>query len=661
MKKEIRLAKEKLSFLELLSEQYPNHNAACTEIINLSAILNLPKGTEHFVSDIHGEYEAFHHVMRNASGVIWEYIEELYGASIRENEKRQLALLICYPVRLLEKVRGSESNMSDFYRVMLLRMVRVCKRASSKYTRSKVRKAMPAEYEYILEELIHEDADRLHKHEYYNQIIDRIIGLGRAEAVIEKLAALILRLAVDHLHVIGDIYDRGPAAHLIMDDLCVYHSVDVQWGNHDINWMGAASGSFACICNVIRIAAKYNNLHTLEEGYGINLVPLAAFAMEAYKDDPCKCFALSDAEQSGVRDKDALLIARMHKAVTVLQFKAEAEIIRRNPGFGMDGRLLLHKINFIENTVEIDGVTYPLLDNSFPTVCVTDPYALTPDESNVLAKLRQSFLNCEKLQRHVRFLFNKGGMYKVYNGNLLFHGGIPMNPDGTLREVDFGGIPMHGRELFDAIDKACRQGYALRERDLSKTKTRGLDIMWYLWCGADSPLYGKDKMATFERYFIADESTRKESRDPYFILRNKRDVCVRILENFKLTHEDACIINGHVPVEIKKGENPVKAEGKLLNIDGGFAKAYQNVTGMAGYTLTYNSRGMALTAHKPFTSPGEIIRDESLDFSPREHINYNEKRIIVADTDGGKAILNKIESLQMLVQAYDEGLVKEEY
>ena len=655
--------KNDLSFLELLAEQYPSRNAACTEIINLSAILNLPKGTEHFISDIHGEYEAFDHVMKTASGVIWEYIDELYGSSIRKNEKQQLALLICYPARILEKARKDEGSISDFYRVVLLRMVRVCKRASSKYTRSKVRKAMPQEFAYILEELIHEDADRLHKHEYYNQIVDRIIDLKRAEDVITALSALILRLAVDHLHVIGDIYDRGPAADRIMDALCDYHSVDVQWGNHDINWMGAASGSDACICNVIRIAAKHSNLHTIEESYGINLVPLAAFAMEAYKDDPCRLFSNQDTESGTGQDlafvKEAELNARIHKAVAIIQFKAEAAIIKRNPAFHMEGRLLLDKINYSQGTIRINGQDYSLRDKSFPTIDPEDPYAFTPEEANVMDKLRYSFLNCEKLQRHVRFLFNKGGLYKVYNGNLLYHGSIPMNPDGSLKEVDFDGVALRGKALFDAIDKSCRQGYALRDQEPSKGKTRGLDVMWYLWCGADSPLYGKDKMTTFERYFIEDETTHKEDKDPYYELRNQQACCTRILEDFGLNNDSACIINGHVPVEIKKGESPIKAGGKLLDIDGGFAKVYQKVTGMAGYTLIYNSQGMALVSHKPFTSVDEILDSGNFEFNRREYISYNPRRIKVADTDIGKRILKKIESLQMLVQTYAEGLVKE--
>lgn len=642
------------SFLELLAEQYPNRDAACTEIINLSAIMNLPKGTEHFVSDIHGEYEAFDHVMKNASGVIWEYIQELYGSSIRMNEKRQLALTVCYPQQILDKARREEGSISDFYRVTLLRMVRICKRTTSKYTRSKVRKAMPTEFAYILEELIHEDADRLHKHEYYNQIIDRIIDLKRAEDVITALASLILRMAVDHLHVIGDIFDRGPAADKIMDDLCNYHSVDVQWGNHDILWMGAASGSAACICNVIRIAAKYNNLDTLEEGYGINLVPLATFAMDTYNNDPCERFHAKDSH-----DRESDIVARMHKAIAIIQFKAEAAIIRRNPGFLMDDRLLLDKIDYISGIVDIDGHSHAMLDKLFPTIKADDPYSLTPEEANVMEKLTQSFLKCEKLQRHVRFLFNKGGMYKIHNGNLLYHGCIPMCADGTLKDVEFDGMHLRGKRLLDAIDKACRQGYALRNENNNTGKIRGLDVMWYLWCGADSPLYGKTKMTTFERYFVADKATHKEGKDPYYELRNDRGACLRILDDFGLDLDNAYIINGHVPVEIKKGESPIKADGKLLVIDGGFAKAYQKVTGMAGYTLIYNSQGMGLVSHKPFTSIAEIIGGDGFDFSPRQYINYNPRRIKVADTDKGQTIQSKINSLQLLARAYEEGVIKE--
>ena len=660
-KQKDNMYEEKLQFLQLLAEQYPSQNAACTEIINLSAILNLPKGTEHFVSDIHGEYDAFDYVMRNASGVIWEYIEELYGASIREIEKRQLNLLICYPERMLEKAMNEEKDIGDFYRISLIRMVRVCKRASSKHTRSKVRKSMPKEFTYILEELLHEDSDRMHKQEYYNQIIDRIIGLGRADDVIESLAALIRRLAIDHLHVIGDIFDRGDGAELIMEDLCNYHSVDVQWGNHDIVWMGAASGSFACICNVIRIAARYNNLQTLEDGYGINLVPLATFAMETYKDDPCDCFKLNLTEQQleKMSEKEVKLLTKMHKAISVIQFKVEGDVIKRNPSFEMDDILLLDKINYDEGTIQIGGKTYQLKDKNFPTIDPKDPYALTSEELDVMDKLEHRFLNCEKIQKHIRFLFNKGGMYKVHNGNLLYHGCIPMSPDGELKSVPYGGVPMKGKALLDALERACRQGYALREEEPTETKVRGFDIMWYLWCGADSPLYGKNKMATFERYFIEETETHKEEKNPYFDFRDNREVCVKILENFGLTNENSCIVNGHVPVEIKKGESPIKAGGKLLNIDGGFAKAYQKVTGIAGYTLTYNSQGMALTSHDPFTSVEDILNSDHFEFTPRKYISRNESRIKVINTDNGKQVLKKIESLQMLVEAYREGLIKE--
>jgi len=655
------MSSAEINFLQLLADQYPSQSSACTEIINLSAILNLPKGTEHFVSDIHGEYEAFDYVMRNASGVVWEYIEELFGESIRESEKCQLNMLTCYPERTLERALSEERDLDDFYRISLIRMVRVCKRAASKYTRSKVRKAMPPEFKYILEELLHEDSDRLHKQEYYNQIINRIIKLGRADDFIKSLASLILRLAVDHLHVIGDIFDRGDGAEHIMEDLCKYHSVDVQWGNHDINWMGAAAGSFACICNVIRIAARYNNLSTLEEGYGINLVPLATFAMEAYKDDPCLHFKLNltDQQREKMSNKEINLITKMHKAISIIQFKIEGAVIRRNPEFEMDDRLILDKVNYAEGIIELDGKTYQMRDNYFPTVDPEDPYALTAEEMDVLEKLERSFLNCEKMQKHARFLFNNGGMYKIHNGNLLYHGCIPMNPDGELKIVPFDGTPMQGIELLDALEKSCRQGYALREKEDTRAKLRGLDIMWYLWCGADSPLYGKNKMTTFERHFIEDKETHHEEKNPYFDLRDNRDVCIKILKNFGLEHENSCIINGHVPVEIKKGESPIKAGGKLLNIDGGFAKAYQRVTGIAGYTLTYNSHGMALTSHNPFTSVDDIINSDNFEVAPRDYVSRNVRRIKVIDTDNGKQILKKIESLQMLVRAYQEGLIKE--
>jgi fructose-1,6-bisphosphatase-3 len=653
---------ENLEYLKLLSELYPNLVAACTEIINLAAKLNLPKGTEHFVSDIHGEYEAFDYVMRNASGVIWEYIEELFASTgMRENDKKRLAMLICYPELVLEKARREERDKNDYYRSSLLRMVRVCKRAASKYSRTKVRSALPKEFAYILEELLHEDADRLNKQEYYNEIIDRIINLGCSEDVIKALASLILRLAVDHLHVIGDIFDRGNGAEKVMDDLCNYHSVDVQWGNHDILWMGAASGSFACISNVIRISARYNTLETLEEGYGINLMPLAIFAMEMYKDDPCEQFGL-DLEKSkreGLKGKETALIARIQKAISIIQFKVEAGVIKRNPNYKMEDRMLLHKIDFNKGKIDIEGKSYPLLDNNFPTVDPADPYKLAPEEIVVMEKLRMNFLNSGKLQEHVRFLFNRGSMYKLHNKNLLFHGCVPMNTDGTLKKVRFFEAPMSGRELFDEFDRLCRQGYARRGNESESSQTSGLDMMWYLWCGPNSPLFGKNKMATFERYFIAEKSTHVEHRDPYFTLRDQKDICIKILESFGLTDESSCIINGHVPVKVKKGESPIKAKGKLLNIDGGFAKAYQKVTGLAGYTLTYNSQGMAIASHKPFTSALDVINDEDYEFISRVYISQNKSRIRVSDTDMGETITKRIDDLHMLVDAYAHGLIKE--
>ena len=650
----LNLTDGELSYLELLSEQYPNQDEACTEIINLLAIQNLPKGTEHFVSDIHGEYEAFDYVLKNASGVIWEYIEEVYGSQLRDNEKRQLALIVCYPARMLDKALREEADINDFYKIILLRLVRICKRASSKYTRSKVRKALPREFAYILEELIHEDVDRLHKQEYYRQIINAIVDLDRARDVICAISSLIQRLAVDHLHVIGDIYDRGPEADKIMDVLCNYHSVDVQWGNHDINWMGAAAGAYACICNVIRISAKYNNLHTIEEGYGINLVPLATFAMDCYEHDPCLRFQPSDSDD--LSRKEIELIARMHKAITIIQFKAEGAIIERNPSFVMDDRRLLHKINYNDMTIELGGVTHKLLDGSFPTINPESPYELSPEELEVIEKLKHSFINCEKLQTHIRFLFNKGALYKIHNGNLLFHGCVPMDGEGNLKKVEYEGNHLSGKDLFDAIDKTARQGFFLRE-DMP-AKQRGLDMLWYLWCGADSPLFGKVKMTTFERYFIEDKSTHKEEKDPYYTYRNSKEKCLDILRNFGLYKDNSRIINGHVPVEVKKDEKPIKAEGKLLVIDGGFAKAYHKVTGIAGYTLRYNSKGLALTAHDPYSSAEEIVENNLASVVTAKYIEYHEVRK-VADTDIGKDIANKIDKLEKLVRAYGEGIIKE--
>ncbi len=651
------MEKEKLKYLELLSEQYPNINVASTEIINLQAILNLPKGTEHFISDIHGEFESLNHVLKNASGVIKTYINEIFGNTLRESEKRSLATLIYYPEQKLELIEAKETDLSDWYKITLFRLVLVCKRVSSKYTRSKVRKALPQEFSYIIEELLHEGEDTRYKQEYYNEIIDTIIKLDRAKDFVTAISNVIHTLAIDRLHVIGDIYDRGPGADKILDMLHSYHSVDIQWGNHDISWMGAATGSEACICNVIRITARYNNLGTIEEGYGINLVPLATFAMEYYKDDPCHQFMPEGSAKGDSSDKEMDLIAKMHKAICVLQFKVEAQVIKRHPEYKMDDRLLLDKIDFKNKIIKIGEKSYELVDDYFPTINENDPFELTREEAELISKLTYSFINSPKLQDHARFLFNKGGMYLICNSNLLFHGCVPIDEEGNFIEAVLNDKKYFGKAYLDEIEIIVR-GAFFRKGHL-KARQNGMDLMWYLWCGPASPLYGKDKMTTFERYFLKDEKLFEESKDPYYNIRNREEVCNRILINFGLDPEKSHIINGHVPVKVSKGESPIKANGKLLVIDGGFAKAYQKVTGIAGYTLIYNSRGLVLASHEPFLSAQSAIQNETDILSNSVPLEYSQIRKKVGDTDDGQILKRKILDLEQLLFAYKKGAIKE--
>lgn len=648
---------EEFKYLNLLAKQYPNITSASTEIINLQAILNLPKGTEHFISDIHGEYEAFSHVLRNASGVIKNHITYILGASLRESEKKTLATLIYYPEQKLEEIKKTEKDMDDWYRITLHRLVTICKVISAKYTRSKVRKALPPDFAYIIEELLHEDSAGEDKEMYYNQIIESIIRLDQADRFITAISKLIQRLAIDRLHVIGDIYDRGPRAAKIMDILEDYHSVDIQWGNHDISWMGAAAGCQALICNVIRIQARYCNLDTIEEDYGINLIPLATFAMEKYADDPCTYFMPKNSDADALSDKEVVLTAKMHKAISVMQFKMEAQIIKRHPEFMMDNRLLLDKIDYKKGTITIKGEEYPLRDTNFPTIDPKNPFELSEEEQSVMDKIKSSFVNSGKLQRHVRFMFSNGSIYSVFNSNLLFHGCIPMNEDGSLKEVLFRGKRLKGKDYMDAVERAMREGYYTRPH--SETKRECLDLIWYLWCGENSPLFGKDAMTTFERYFVEDSKTHKENKNPYYEKRNTEKVCRDILENFGLDPDRSHIINGHVPVQVKKGESPIKANGKLFVIDGGFAKAYQKETGIAGYTLIYNSHGLVLVSHEPFESRDKAIAEEKDIHSSTVALQYSQARIRVANTDVGREIKKNISELEKLMYAYRSGLIKE--
>ncbi|WP_455055737.1 fructose-1,6-bisphosphatase [Merdimonas faecis] len=641
-------------YLERLSQLYPTIAKASTEIINLQAILNLPKGTEHFLTDIHGEHEAFSHVLKNGSGSVRRKIDDVFGNTMSSRDKQSLATLIYYPKEKMDRIKQEEDNMEDWYKITLYRLIEVCKRTASKYTRSKVRKALPPDFAYVIEELITEKSEITDKESYYNSIVTTIIRIGRAEKFIVALSELIQRLTVDHLHIVGDIYDRGPGPHIIMEKLIKYHSVDIQWGNHDVLWMGAAAGQRGCIANVIRICARYGNLDILEDGYGINLLPLATFAMNTYGDDPCTCFRLKGEPEYS--EGEMLLDVKMHKAISIIQFKVEGQIIRKNPGFKLNSRNLLHHINFETGMIEIDGKEYQMLDMNFPTIDPKKPYTLTREEEDIMERLQKAFIHCEKLQRHMRFLLNKGGLYKVYNNNLLYHGCVPLTENGELKSVRVYGHSYKGKGLYEAMESYVRKGfYALDPRE----KERGRDLMWYIWLGEGSPLFGKDKMATFERYFLAEKETHKEKKNPYYSMLENEEVVDRILAEFGLPPEGTHIINGHVPVKSKNGENPIKCGGKVLVIDGGFSKAYQKETGIAGYTLIYNSYGLILAAHEPFESTEAAIEKESDIHSDSIIVKRVVQRKLVGDTDIGRELKEQIADLEMLLEAYRSGRITE--
>ena len=649
---------EDLRYVKLLASKYPTIPDACTEIINLQAILNLPKGTEHFLTDIHGEYESFTHVLRNASGVIKRKINDIFGNSLRETEKKELATVIYYPEQKLDIALREEDDIEDWYKITLHKLIKICRTVSSKYTRSKVRKALPADFSYIIEELLHEQQNTFNKQEYYNEIIQTIIKTGRAKEFIVAIANLIQRLTIDRLHILGDIYDRGPGAHIILDTLMQYHSIDIQWGNHDILWMGAAAGSESCIANVLRISTRYANLDTIEEGYGINLLPLATFALDFYGDDPCKSFKPKILPENNYREKDLNLMSQMHKAISIIQFKLEGQIIKRRPHYEMQGRLLLHEIDYEAGTINIYGTEYKLNDTNFPTIDPTDPYKLTEYERELIDKLKSSFSNSEKLQKHVRFLYSKGSMYLKYNSNLLYHGCIALNQDGSFKKMKIDNVTYSGKSYIDRTERVAREAY-FGKTD-SESKLYALDSIWYLWCGSNSPLFGKDKMTTFERYFIDDKNAHIEIKNPYYEYRDNETICNNILTEFGLCITESHIINGHIPVKTKQGESPIKANGKLLVIDGGFSKAYQPETGIAGYTLIYNSYGLLLASHAPFESRQRAI-DEGKDILSSTIVletSTNRKRVI--DTDVGLEIKDQIKDLELLLTAYRKGLIKEQ-
>ena len=644
-------------YLKSLAKQYPTIASASTEIINLQAILSLPKGTEHFMTDIHGEYEQFNHVLKNGSGSVRRKIDEEFGNTLSNKDKKSLATLIYYPAEKLDIIlrEEDESGIEDWYKITLHRLVQITKGVSSKYTRSKVRKALPEDFAYVIEELITEKKEIQDKEAYYNEIIHTIIRIGRAPEFITALCQLIQRLVIDHLHIVGDIYDRGPGPHIILDTLCHYHSVDVQWGNHDMVWMGAASGHLACIANVIRMAARYGNLDTLEEGYGINLIPLATFAMEVYKDVDCSAFAIK--YNTEYDTKDLSLDMKMHKAIAMLQFKLEGQLIMRRPEFGMQKRLLLERIDYEKKTVTIGGQLYHMKDTDFPTINKERPYELTKGEEQLMERLRQAFVKCEKLQKHVRFLFSKGSLYKVYNSNLLYHGCMPMDEEGNFHKVNVYGEEYSGKALYDVLEHYARKGYYAHNN--LQEKLKGQDIIWYIWAGPKSPVFGKDKMATFERYFVEESEAHIETKNSYYRLLDNEEVINKILTEFGLDISKSHIVNGHVPVELKKGETPIKCGGKLLIIDGGFSKAYQDKTGIAGYTLVANSYGMRLVAHEPFESTESAIKNESDIFSDSIILETSTMRQKITDTDIGAELRESIHQLEVLLQAYRDGTIIE--
>ena len=648
-----------MRYIRLLSNTFPTIAAASTEIINLQAILNLPKATEHFVADIHGEYEAFQHILKNASGNIKRKVNDLFGNTLREVEKRELCTLIYYPEQKLELVKASEPDINDWYHITLHHLVAVCRDVSSKYTRSKVRKSLPKDFSYIIQELLHERPEDKNKANYVNVIVDTIISTGRADDFIVAISNVIQRLAIDQLHILGDVYDRGPGAHRIMDLLETYHSWDITWGNHDIIWMGATAGNDACMCSVIRLSLRYANLVTLEDGYGINLVPLATFAMEAYGDDPCTEFLpKTDAGTGAIDEKTRQLIAKEHKAIAVLQFKLEGQLYEKHPEWKMKGRAMLERVDYEKGTIDIDGKEYKLSSCSFPTVDPKNPNKLTKDEVNLVEMLHHSCEVSDKLLKHIKLMLSHGCMYSIWNNNLLFHASIPLCEDGTMKNVEiYPGHTVSGQQLMTDVGMLIR--CAFQNDSSQKMIDDAKDYFMYLWCGPDSPLFDKSKMATFERYFIKEKETHEEKKGYYFILRNKEEICDNILKAFGVTDPNRHIINGHVPVKAVKGESPIKANGRLMVIDGGFSQAYHHETGIAGYTLVYHSRGFQLVQHEPFTSTEDaIIRGTDIK-STTQIVEMSSRRMLVADTDKGKELNAQIDDLQELLYAYRHGFINE--
>lgn len=652
---------QQLHYLQLLAKEYPTVQAAGTEIVKLQAILNLPKGTEHFLSDIHGEYEAFLHILNSCSGEVKDKLTELFGDTISQQELDDLATLIYYPSAKLALVADTNADLDGWYRITLNRLVKLCRWVSVKYTRNKVRDSMPADFVQIIDELLHTHQQEENKKNYYKTIIDSIISIGQAGEVIEAICQCIKRLTVDHLHIVGDIFDRGPRADIVMDQLMESHSVDIQWGNHDILWMGAASGSRTLVATVLSNSIHYNNLDVIETGYGISLRPLSIFANEVYKDSDLSRFTvkLTGADADHYSEKDKLLSARMYKAITIILFKLEGQKILQYPEYGMNDRLLLDKINYQDKTVTIGDKVYKMEDCDFPTVDPSDPYALTAEEKHVIDQLTDSFRHSEKLQKHVRFLFSKGGLYKVHNGNLLFHGCIPMTEDKQLLKFNLGGKERCGKEFLDYAEKTARKAYY--DKRGTPERKYGLDFMWWLWAGRNSPIFGRDRMTTFERRFILDESSWNEPKNVYYTFYNEREVCEMLLAEFGLTGDHCHIINGHVPVKAKKGESPIKGGGKLIVIDGGFCKAYQPTSGIAGYTLIFNSRNLRIISHEPFEGRRKAIHDNHDIANESIIFEKMQSRIKISQTDQGRELQSRVDDLMMLLDAYRSGAVKEDH
>ena len=655
----MNVSQKDISRLKLLSEKYNNIRAAATELINLQAITNLPKGTEHFISDLHGEFETFYHIINNASGAIREKVDYLFASELSLEERAKLSTLIYYPVEKLNELSIMEINTKEWYIITINRLVKVCRLVASKYTKSKVRKALPVDFAYIIEELLYNNSDDRNKVHYYVNIINTIIEIGSADAVITAICNTIKKLVVDYLHIVGDIFDRGPRADIVLDSIIKYHSVDIQWGNHDVIWMGAACGNATCIAVALCNSINYNNLEFIEEGYGINLRPLAVFASKVYKNSDISCFKIKNINAtSNFSFNDSSLIAKMFKAISIIRFKLEGQTIKRNPQFNMTDRLLLDKIDYENNTVRIEEKDYLLKDSDFPTVDKEAPYQLTKEEQELVIQLQSSFLHSEKLQRHIRFLYTHGNIYKCFNSNLLLHGCIPLNEDGSLMTFKFDGKALSGKNFLDYAEQVVRAAYFNRD---SKEQQKNSDFLWYLWCGKYSPLFGKDKMATFERMLVKDKSTHYETKNAYYRYTYDENICTKLLKLFELNNEYSHIINGHIPVKSKEGEQPVRANGKLIIIDGGFCKAYQKTTGTAGYTLIYNSYGLRLCAHEPFEGIFAAINNNTDIFSTYVVSEKVNQRITVGQTDKGKEIAATIVDLKNLIFAYQNGILKENY